>query len=1196
MAEEKKLISVTDENAILISAEFMQNLQRTKNGPTKLQSYCLDLIVNNSITCNELMDSIRYGLLDKIHFLSGSKNIKLIQIARSSFDSRNPADKKDIVYKYNIEKAVIAASQCEDLSMLNRELSKTIISSDTIIEDNEPRTLQEIEIYFWCLLAFAECMEIYCKMDEIVNYSEDVPEERVSRGSINCNELAEGEELSFSHEDQIWLIEKQHGEIELKKLGFMTSTRLVFDLSGKERTTFLFQNDEVCEGFREQVPLYNISDQPLFKLDSEAVNIIPPTDPPTKSRMNLIVAIVSPLLMTGAMLLARNFYSSGSGMTILSIFMAAATIGTVVLNFINQQISYKRAVAEWKKHYEDYIQRTIKDICDKQRKDVRLLKKLYPPKIGDRRKTYTEEQEEGLVELAAHVSSSIFSRRSDHPDYLTVRLGLSKMESQLVPSVFPIVGKKEDVVFTAVKYNNIEEDTKFTIIMPKDAFADDNAPYLTELPLAIATRYKYLSGAPVLLNLKSCGCLGIIFPHEKSFKPFLDNIILDLCFYHAPEDVQCIWFCKKTDDWLEKQTLINSYKHLPHFRELLGNLSAFAFEEEDASMILNRLFEVLNTWKERASEKHAHVVMIIEEEYGFKRHPVADYLPKHPDESNGPAELNNNSDISFIFCKRYKEQLPKYCGQIILAEKTGSDKNGELTYDWFLLPHIQFKQRQSAKEEAAKKKNMQYGFIPDMESPVEGDLDNKDVKEQYYRAFKIISALYYERIAQGIGVPSRVELFTLYKNISDFTKLEETGAASSNQKGNTYFERLQRAAERDISENWGRHDVTKSLAVYIGKKTEASDLADSVKLDLHETADGPHMLVAGTTGSGKTETILTFLIGLCMTYTPEEVNLLLVDMKAGEFVNRLKGLPHIVGTVTDVDGDENGTGSSYMLNRFLLSMESEIKHRKLLLNQMGVDNIDKYIEAKRNIDEYVAKLELSEKDRSSKKAELEKLPPMAHLFMVVDEFTELMRFSSENGDIDFKKAITSLARIGRSLGFHIILVSQNIESAITDDIRVNSRARLCLRVATREASKAMIGTDLAGSPLMPGNGRAYLLVGTGSRFEYFQSAYSGDDIAQNIIQPVIVTHAEMNGRYSLFYKSDEQNLTIREANRKNKHGISQLSLLVRTIIEYADKEKNTNGMVFPDAVFQPPLPQACYYDFYYDNENGRCVPLRMDNL
>ena len=110
---------------------------------------------------------------------------------------------------------------------------------------------------------------------------------------------------------------------------------------------------------------------------------------------------------------------------------------------------------------------------------------------------------------------------------------------------------------------------------------------------------------------------------------------------------------------------------------------------------------------------------------------------------------------------------------------------------------------------------------------------------------------------------------------------------------------------------------------------------------------------------------------------------------------------------------------------------------------------------------------------------IERIKHLSHLVLVVDEFTELKRFSNESNDVDFIAEITTIARVGRTLGFHIILVSQNIEGAITDDIRVNSK------VATKQASKEMIDSPVAAAPTMPLNGRAYLLVGTGSRFEYF---------------------------------------------------------------------------------------------------------------
>jgi S-DNA-T family DNA segregation ATPase FtsK/SpoIIIE len=166
--------------------------------------------------------------------------------------------------------------------------------------------------------------------------------------------------------------------------------------------------------------------------------------------------------------------------------------------------------------------------------------------------------------------------------------------------------------------------------------------------------------------------------------------------------------------------------------------------------------------------------------------------------------------------------------------------------------------------------------------------------------------------------------------------------------------------------------------------------------------------------------------------------------------------------------------------------------------------------------------------------------------------------------------ITTIARVGRSLGFHIILISQNIEGAITDDIRVNSNARLCLKVATRQASKEMIGTELAASAYMPGNGRAYLLVGTGSKFEYFQSAYSGAGEEESI--PVEITLVSKTGPYVSFYHSDKDNLEIRKRREEQKKAgtaRSQLEAICESIC--AINSAYESELKTPHEVFSKPL-------------------------
>ena len=205
--------------------------------------------------------------------------------------------------------------------------------------------------------------------------------------------------------------------------------------------------------------------------------------------------------------------------------------------------------------------------------------------------------------------------------------------------------------------------------------------------------------------------------------------------------------------------------------------------------------------------------------------------------------------------------------------------------------------------------------------------------------------------------------------------------------------------------------------------------------------------------------------------------------------------------------------------------------------------------------------------------------PLSHLVLVVDEFTELKRFSSESDDIDFIAEITTIARVGRTLGFHIILVSQNIEGAITEDIRINSKSRICLKVATRAASKEMLdGRPDAASPTMPGNGRAYLLVGTGSKFMYFQSAYTGANKDEKIEPIVSVTQIEPCGNHNReYYISKLHNERIKRASKNVNEYDTQLSYVVQTIEEI--EKMNYQESVFrkPRIIFKRPL-ESKYHD------------------
>lgn len=1220
---DKELISITDENSILITAEFLENGKILKVGDREVERFEIDLIVNENITFDQLLTAIqaglRFRLLEKFRFDVDKDDTECFYT-----DSRHPEAEMPIDYMADAEKTEEVLSKPEKFSFLERRrirkalkqqkefqmqyeekmLEESAAAEEDCAVDNKTADEKLKEAYIICWNTFQECYEAYneaflkhAEPSELERMKFGSPREPViGLGAVNYNKIPQGRLL---HESDIYKIcmKKEFGYFKLKELGFMTASRLVFDPVGWHHSAALFDRTiPISDAFKDQVPLYNISERPLRRLDDEAVHVIPPTDVPRKGGQNLFTVILTPLLMTAAMFGIRLFTASQTGgmpWGWMTGGMGIVTVVAAVVNWVFRNREHRQKVQEWREQYQEYIRRLITDINKKQSDDIEKLHELYPPARRDSNESALTND---LVSKALSINGDIFSRGPEHPDFLTVRIGVSTAGSELVPSVFGIVGDKKEAVFASAKYHNIlnREGYPFGIILPEESSSeskeDGSAGYLIDLPADLSRNYGYLKNAPVMLNLSECETLGIVVEEGDDCQLLLANFLLNLCFYQSPDDLQIVMFCKESSDWPVRQEVIRRYKHLPHFRELLGNLSAFAFCKEDAYLIFNKLLEILSERKiGEAGAKYAHILVIVQDEYEMKRHPISDYLPTFKAD-----DKKEDYGISFIFCKKYMEELPKYCGQVIRKVKRGNHS------EWYLLPHTQLITRSTAA--ASLLDESRYRFAPDDFPPRQKDMGNQEENDRYYRAFKSISALHYERIAQGIDVPSRVDLMDLLEN----------GGQVKFGSGSDLNEQLRKY----VLDSWGiknagnhvslevRQDIANSLSVPLGLKG-----GGMVELDLHEKNDGPHMLVAGTTGSGKTETVLTFLVNLCALYTPEQVNLLLMDMKGAGFVQRIgqddNKLPHVVGTVTDISGDETGTGTAYMLKRFLRSMSAEVKRRKLKLNKMDVDNVDAYAKARNDLDTHISN---HEKLRGMR-AELEKLPPLPHLFLVIDEFTELMRFSSDNGDVDFRSEITSLARIGRSLGFHIILISQNIENAITPDIRVNSRARLCLKVATRDASKEMIGTDLAASPLMPGNGRAYLLVGTGSRFEYFQSGYSGADITRNMDASTVITHAEVSGEYSLFYDSekfkkmeerkdgcaDSEDFSDINSDKKEKKkaGITQLKALVGQI-RLCDEFCREKGLwKEPHCVFQQPLPTACYYDFDWNTGSGNCITLEM---
>lgn len=257
----------------------------------------------------------------------------------------------------------------------------------------------------------------------------------------------------------------------------------------------------------------------------------------------------------------------------------------------------------------------------------------------------------------------------------------------------------------------------------------------------------------------------------------------------------------------------------------------------------------------------------------------------------------------------------------------------------------------------------------------------------------------------------------------------------------------------NITQRWKEHSPYKTLAVPLG----VSGPDEIVDLNLHERAHGPHGLIAGTTGSGKSELIQSYILSLAVNFHPYDVAFLLIDYKGGGMANLFKDLPHLVGTITNLDKAQS--------MRALESINAELKKRQRLFAKYNVNHINAY-----------------QKLFKEGKAE----EPMPHLFMISDEFAEL-----KSEQPDFMDELISTARIGRSLGVHLILATQKPAGVVNDQIWSNSNFKISLKVSDKEDSMEVLKTPDAASITLPG--RAYLEVGNNEIYELFQSAYSGAD-------------------------------------------------------------------------------------------------------
>ena len=314
--------------------------------------------------------------------------------------------------------------------------------------------------------------------------------------------------------------------------------------------------------------------------------------------------------------------------------------------------------------------------------------------------------------------------------------------------------------------------------------------------------------------------------------------------------------------------------------------------------------------------------------------------------------------------------------------------------------------------------------------------------------FDTSHTFFFEKLAQTIfNIPIRysASAAALLPNTYTFLEMYDVGL----------IEQL------NVLERWRKNDSTLSLKAPIGIDSSGMPIV----LDIHEKAHGPHGLIAGSTGAGKSEFIITYILSLAINYHPDDVNFLLIDYKgggvAGAFQKKHIKLPHLVGTITNIDTND--------LQRSLASIKSEMQRRQIIFN-----------EAREIINE--GTMDIYKYQKLYNNGIVKK--PIPHLLIICDEFAELKQQQEE-----FMDELISVSRIGRSLGVHLILATQKPAGIVNEQIRSNSKFAICLKVQEKEDSYDVIKRPDAVS--LKTTGQFYMQVGNDDYFVLGQSAWSG---------------------------------------------------------------------------------------------------------
>jgi len=621
---------------------------------------------------------------------------------------------------------------------------------------------------------------------------------------------------------------------------------------------------------------------------------------------------------------------------------------------------------------------------------------------------------------------------------------------------------------------------------------------LINLSVKTAEESKLLNNAPITISLIKKNNLAFLFncTHKQDY---INGIITQIITYNNPDNLKIVVLTNK-----ENKNKWDYLKNIPHTFADDHSIRFFAVDEEEAKDISTYIADEIKKRKEiiknNAKEDEDDDEKEIKKDLNYQNFDeyyliITDSYSKYKSLPifDNFANSEDNLGFSLLSIADTMKNIPSECSTYVEI----GEKDGTILSDEYHAGELQYFVNE---------------FMPEMNMNNIGNMLSNipvAVKDSSYQ------------------LPNSISFLEMY----GVSKIEQLNSLN----------------------RWKSNNPIKSLSVPVGVHKNG----DLFYLDLHEKYHGPHGLIAGMTGSGKSEFIITYILSMAANFHPYEVQFVLIDYKggglAGAFENKEAGikLPHVIGTITNLDVST--------MNRTLVSIQSELKRRQKVFNEtrdaLGEGTIDIY-----------------KYQRLYREGKVKK--PMSHLFIISDEFAELKAQQP-----DFMDELISTARIGRSLGVHLILATQKPTGVVNDQIWSNSKFKVCLKVQDKSDSNEMLKRPEAAS--IKETGRFYLQVGYDDYFDIGQSGWSGAKYvpADQIIKKVN-TSIDFIGDTGYIVKSIDD-----EVKTDTKDYGDQLVNTVKYICDVSKREGIQNS-----SLWLPALSENIYIDDVKKKYNYRPTP------